>query len=145
VRRNITRWSPHTCDCVVEYVTVYDDNNDKILKDPEFLLMNNVCEKHIHMASTTHRENHEGLSKNVLDHIEEDKSVNINQVHTIMANAKRAIHRRDLENCRVQVIQHNNRITEEWNELVSFPHAFDKHIYDQILKENQEKNATVNG
>ena len=136
-RNNITRWSPSTCNCVVEYVTVYDDNNEKILEDPKFLLMNEVCDKHAHLATTTHRQNHAELTKFPLDLIEEAKNVNLNQVHHALGKATRASHKRDLMQCRSQVMQHNDRITEEWNELVSFPHAFDSHIYEEILKEQK--------
>lgn len=140
VRNNITRWSPNTCGCVIEYVTVYDDGNEKILEDPRFLLMNDVCDDHKHLASPMHRENHAQLSNGVLAHIEEAKSVNLGQVHMALDKAVRASHKRDLMQCRNQVIQHNERITEEWNELVSFPHAFDSHIYDIVLDENRTYN-----
>lgn len=134
-RNNITRWSPTTCNCVVERVTVYDDNNENILEDTKFLLMNQVCERHSALASKTHKQNHAQLSTSVIKFIEETKTRNLDQVHGLLAKATRASHKRDLMVCRNQVMQHNDKITEEWNELVSFPHAFDSHIYEEILKE----------
>ena len=141
VRNNITRWSPTTCNCVVEILTVYDDNNENILEQPRFLLMNDVCEKHASMASTTHRAEHQQMATNVINFIEEAKAVNLGQVHHAMSRAKRRAHIRELNQCKAQVNQFNERITEEWNELISFPHAFDEHIYQQILKENQNVNG----
>jgi hypothetical protein len=135
--RNITRYSPDTCGCVVEYYVDTDFPD----QEPKFLLMNNVCDKHMPLATTTHRENHAELSKLPLDLIEEAKTVNLNQVHGALAKATRASHKRDLMQCRTQVMQHNDRITEEWNELIQPPHAFDQHIYDQVMKENRAKNA----
>jgi hypothetical protein len=132
VTRNITRFSPSTCNCVVEY---YVDTEEPEPRDVHFLLMNTVCDSHQSLATTTHRSNHAELSKLPLDLIEEAKSVNLNQVHGALAKATRASHKRDLMQCRNQVMQHNERITEEWNELIQSPHAFDEHIYEQIKKE----------
>lgn len=142
VRNNITRWSPDTCGCVIEMVTVYDDNNNRIDgEEPKFLLMNEVCDKHKHLASTTHRENHEQLSKTVLDYIEEAKTSNMKQVDDQIANATRHHIRRQLVKNKQIVADFNNEITEEWKELVSFPHAFDSHIHEQVMKENRAKNG----
>lgn len=137
VRNNITRWSPHTCGCVVETVAVYDDNNENILEDSKFLLMNHVCNKHLYLASKViHREDHHQRAARVLGFIEEAKARNTAQVEIALANAKRHHHRRQLVAISRQVADFNNDITEEWKELVSLPHAFDEHIYEQILKEN---------
>src|SRR5438093_2712413 len=127
MRNNISRWSPLTCDCVIELVAVYDDNNEKILRDPEFLAMNNVCGKHKHLASKVHKSNHHELSKHVMDIIEEAKAVNLKQADDAIAAETSPRRKRQLISCKDTVLRFNSDITEEWNELVTQPHAFDKH------------------
>jgi hypothetical protein len=39
-------------------------------------------------------------------------------------------------------LQFNRDLDEEWAELVAQPHAFDSHIFDAVLKENQSKNQS---
>jgi hypothetical protein len=95
MRRNITRWSPSTCGCVVELESEYD-NQGNLISDNKFLLMNEICDKHKALASTTHRENHAQLSNHTLDLIEEAKSKNLGQVHGLLEKAVKAIHKKDL-------------------------------------------------
>lgn len=137
VRHNINRLHPHTCDCIIELVTVYDDNNDRIPgEDEKFLLMNRVCDKHEHLKSTTHRENHHELSKIVVDYIEEAKRLNIEDWKATLARCRFEWERQDVERQLPGIERHNSRMTIEWNELLSPPHAFDQHIHEQIKKEN---------
>jgi len=144
VRHNISRVSPNSCGCVLETETEYDDNGN-IISEPKFLLMNNVCDAHKHLASTTHKTEHTKLSTHVLDLIEEAKTVNLKQVDDLIEKATRASVKRDLMACRLQVLNFNAKLDEEWAELTTQPHAYDSHIHDLVLKENREKNAQLNG
>src|SRR5215469_8157808 len=142
----VQRWSPDTCRCVIEQVVGYDEQGNCV-EDPKFLLMNEVCDKHAHMKSTQFVHNHQALADNVTNLIEQTKARNMKQVddqlgfahaHVVKGKAKMI---RDLQSNRVMVQRHNDEITEEWYELVSFPHAFDAHIADIVLTENRAKNA----
>lgn len=81
--------------------------------------------------------------------IEATKARNMKQVddqvgfaHAHVAKGKARM-LRDLQKNRAVVQEHNDNITEEWLELVSFPHAFDEHIHDAVLAENQAKNKKL--
>lgn len=112
------------------------------LHEPKFLLLNDVCEKHRHLASTEIGPQHAELSPHILDLIEKTKARNLKQVDDMIArpNLRRKT-RKELAQCRQQTILHNQNITEEWEELVSLTHAFDGHIHDQILKEQPNNNG----
>jgi hypothetical protein len=101
--------------------------------------MNKVCDKHKPLASTVHREDHPQLSQHVLELIDQAKTRNLKQVEDMMSKETRPRVYRELLKARASVIQHNEDITEEWNELVIPPHAFDKHIHDDIVKTMVEK------
>ncbi len=141
VRHNITRWHPVTCKCILETVTEYSDNNEERLTDPRFLLVNDVCNRHYHLCSVYFRPNHEALAREVLDYIEEAKTLNINQANDVLSQVIRKHRNRPMLiheqfGAVEQVKYFNALITEEWNELVIWPHAFDEHIYNAVLKEN---------
>jgi hypothetical protein len=122
----ITRHSPNTCGCTVE-------SECEEGKDPVFLMMNTVCNKHQPLMSTQHRADHSLKSSHVLDLIEEAKAVNLKQVNDRIAEEKSALRRRDLLACKQQVIAFNARLDEEWTELVQPAYAFDQH--EQIKQE----------
>lgn len=134
----VQRLSPHSCDCVIEQWVEYDDVTNEVTNGPNFLLMNDVCDNHAHMKSTSFRAEHAQLSSNVKDLIEQTKARNMKQVDDLISKATRKKTIKELKQCREYVIKHNQDITEEWEELVSFEHAFDSHIYDQILKEQKD-------
>ena len=147
--RKVQRWSPDTCQCVIEQYVDYDETGVAV-NGPNFLLMNEICSKHEHMKSTEFKSNHAQLSGAVLQLIEDAKARNMKQVDDQVAFAKtrvkgRARMLRDLARNRVAVQQHNDDITEEWLELVSVPEAFDEHVHDVVLAENQAKNRQVVG
>lgn len=132
---NISRHSPDTCGCVVELECDGD-------KEPIFLMMNTVCDKHRPLASTLYKANHSLLSNHVLDLIEEAKTKNLKQVNDLIGKEKSAFRKKDLMRCRQQVIDFNAKLDEEWAELIQPPHAFDSHIHGQI---RQEQLAKANG
>jgi hypothetical protein len=142
--RKIQRWRPSTCGCVIEQFVDYDAVlvPGMNISEPAFLLMNEICDKHQHLASTEFKENHADLSNNVMQWIEQAKARNLKQVDDLLAkpNLRRKT-RMELESCRRQVLDHNQKITEEWQELVEPPWAFDEHIHDQAIVENRLKNG----
>lgn len=135
----IQRWHPiYSCLCVAEQEVEYDDAGN--VKTPaQFLLMNYVCDRHKHMASTTIPDNelHMKMAMHVLDLIEQAKTMNINQVDGLIAKATRILDKFDLLGCRHQVLIHNLRLDVEWQELVTFAWAFDAHIYEQLMLEDK--------
>ena len=136
----IQRWSPNTCDCVIDQWVEYDDITGEVKDGPNFLLMNEVCDNHEHLKSTEHKPHHAQLSSNVSNLLEQTKARNLKQIDDLLANPRlKRKARKELDLCRREVLDHNNKITEEWNELVEPPHAFDEHIHDQILKEQPTK------
>jgi len=132
---SITRWSPSTCGCVIEQVS----DTEHLDKDPEFLLMNEICERHMPLASTKHRADHSKLASNVMKIIEDTKQQNLDNHTEALNRVKKRFHKRQVENLRGLIERHNNEITEEWNELVSFPYAFDSHIWDAVWKEIRQQ------
>lgn len=135
--------SPSSCGCVIELFVDTEDESKGT--ETKFLLMNTVCDKHVHLASTQRRANHQELAKNVMDMIEEAKRANIADYEAALKRAKLQIHKRDVERCKPAVEKFNADITEEWNELVSFPHAFDSHIHKAIMSEQAEQQSPNNG
>jgi hypothetical protein len=130
--RNITRWSPvHICDCVIELESEKDDQGN-LMSDNKFLLMNRVCERHKPLASTIHKENHAQLSNHVMALIEEAKKSNIDNYNAALTRCKTNFERKEVMAQLPTVLKKNEDITEEWSELVSFPHAHDVHIHDEI-------------
>jgi hypothetical protein len=133
---NITRWSPDTCGCVIE---VGWDDQEPEPREGKFVLMNTVCQKHYGLATTVHRANHKELTKVPLKHIEDAKRVNLTGLASRMLTEQSPRRLRELRQNHAQVLKFNQDLDEEWEELVAQPFAFDSHIYDQVLKENQEK------
>jgi hypothetical protein len=136
----VSKIQRHTypCGCVVEQEVLYDNALviGMNITDPQYLLINDVCDGHKPLASKEITPKHAQLSPHVLDLIEATKARNLKQVDDLLAQPNlRLKTRKELEQCRLQVIQHNQNITEEWQELVTLPHAFDQHIHEQILKE----------
>jgi hypothetical protein len=109
-------------------------------KEPVFLLMNTVCQKHQPLMSTRHAPDHAAKSSHVLDLIEEAKAANLKQVNDQIAKETSNFRRKDLLACRNQVIAFNNRLDEEWAELVQPAHAYDQHIHQAVLEEQAKKN-----
>lgn len=136
----VQRWSPDTCGCVIEQAVDYDEQGN-VVKEPYFLMMNTICDKHRRFASTRFKPNHAQLSAHVISLIEQAKASNLRQVDDQIAKATRTLDRMDLARCRQQVIEFNNRLDIEWGELVQPAHAFDYHIHDKVLVENRTKNA----
>lgn len=130
----IQRWSPASCRCVIEQFVDYDDDG-KPKGEPQFLLMNDVCDDHSHLVSREKRPDHDIKAQNVLDLIEQTKARNLKQVDDLIAKSKRKLEIEDLKKCRQIVLNHNEKITIEWQELVSFNHAFDSHIHDRVQSE----------
>ncbi len=107
----------------------------------KFLLADIICGSHKYLASTKHRENHSELSKHPLDILEEAKVSNLKQVDDLISNETRPSILRDLVKCREIVVRINNENTEEWNEMVTQPHAFDDHIHPIVLQEHRARNG----
>lgn len=143
VRNNITRVHRTDCDCIYEEVTVYDDNNEKILEEPRFLLFNRVCDQHSSMASKSHKPNHAQLSKTVLDIIEEVKARNIRLIDQMVARETDTEVLSDLALGRVGTVKHNEKISKEWAKLTSKEHAFDSHIHEHLRQKDKDKASRV--
>lgn len=136
----ITRFSPDSCGCVLE-------RQVSETGEISFLLMNEVCDDHAHLASTTFRANHGELSQYVMSLIEEAKALNMNSARARFQEpriARSAKLRKELQGCITQIELFNQQITEEWNELTQQPHAFDSHIHDVVMDEGAIKGAAQN-
>jgi predicted nucleotide-binding protein (sugar kinase/HSP70/actin superfamily) len=119
----------------------WDDQEPQETREGKFVLLNTVCDKHKPLATTMHRADHQELTKVPLSHIEDAKRININGVVVRMANEGQRSPRimKQLRQGHSQVLKFNQDLDEKRGELVSQPYAFDSHIYEQILKENQAK------
>jgi hypothetical protein len=132
----ITRYSPPTCDCVVEL-------ENETGKETVFLMMNRVCQKHRSLVSTQHAPDHGLKSSHVLSLIEEAKTRNLKQVDDLIAKETSNFVLKDLMLCRQQVLRINARLDDEWGELVQPAHAFDAHIHAQVKNEVDEFARTL--
>jgi len=135
----IQRWSPiYNCGCVIEQQVDYDDLEKR---DPivSFLMMHTVCEKHIHLASTSHSDDHEVRKAYVMSLIHETKARNIKQHDEAIKRAKFRHHRNELHKLTNHIHSHNQAIHEEFDELSDQFHCWDEHIYNQIVKEDEDR------
>ena len=136
----VTKWSPNHCGCTLNYEWDLDQPEPR---DTKFLLAEEVCDDHAHLMSSTHKPEHAQLSNHVLDII---KAAQHRNITTAMARldepkiARSAKRTREMKQSIEMVKQFNIQVEEEWQELVSPPHAFDSHIYDIVLEENQRWN-----
>ena len=140
----IARWTA-LCGCIFELE--WDRDLPQEEREMKFLLVNNVCPKHSKLKSKFKTAIHDNRSKHVIDCIEDIKNQNINNSQKSIRQAFLAIedgvvtsqrHKELLANHEL-IEKRNDEITEEWNELVQRPWAFDSHIYDIVLKEAQEQ------
>src|SRR5438034_7333485 len=110
----------YPCNCSVDIET------DRQGSYAQFLLLNKVCKDHKELASTTHKPNHSELSKHALDLIEEANRDNIADYEAALTRCQTQKDRRDVEAQWSTVVNKNRDNLEEWNELVTKTHAFDK-------------------
>jgi hypothetical protein len=132
---NTVRWSAY-CGCRF-HLEIDDQHPD----GAKFLLADIICNSHKPLASTKHRENHSELSKRPLALLKEAQISNLKQVDDLISTEMRPRKLRDLVKCREIVVRINDDNTEEWNEIVTQPHAFDEHIHPIVWKEHQARNG----
>jgi hypothetical protein len=139
-----TRWTAE-CGCVFELEADPDSPNAEE-REARFALANYICPKHDHMKSTKHKAKHEDKSKHIMDVLETAKQSNIDHSlqHIARFQPGSYRHRRAL-NTHNSILNFNEDIHNEWSELTSNTHAYDEHIYDAVVKENQQQQEQQNG
>jgi uncharacterized membrane protein YccC len=103
-------------------------------------MADNICPKHEHMKSKHKKPGHDNKAKRTMDILEQTKTSNLDNSHQNIARHRQGSlnHNIALETHKL-VERHNTHIHNEWSELISNIHAYDEHIYDAVLKENQQQ------
>jgi hypothetical protein len=131
-----TRWTA-SCGCVFELESD-PDSQIEAERNNRFALANYICPKHEHLKSNKKKPEHDNKSKHVMDVLEIAKQSNIaNSQSNIDKHPPKSMRRQQAERTHQTVLRFNDDIHNEWSELTSNIHAYDEHIYDIVLKENQ--------
>jgi hypothetical protein len=117
------------CGCVVELET------DRKGKTPEFLMLSRVCQVHKPLASLEKKPNHSELSLHVMELIEEAKVDNLADYEAAISRCEFEYERQEVRSQLSIVLNKSKWLDEVFYERLSKPHAFDKHIHEQILIE----------
>jgi|SRR5690242_7051540 len=133
---SITRWTAE-CGCIFE-LEADPESQIEAERNNKFLLANYICPKHEHLKSDKKKVGHDDKSKHVMDVLEIAKQRNIKgSQDNINRHPLKSMKRQQAETTHDAVLKFNNDIHNEWSELTSNIHAYDEHIYNIVLKENQ--------
>jgi hypothetical protein len=125
------------CGCIFELESD-PDSQIEAERNNKFLLANYICPKHEHLKSKAKKAAHDDKGKHVMDVLQSIKQSNIDHsLAKINKHPPNSTHRQQAELTHRLVEDHNIKIHNEWSELTSNIHAYDEHIYDIVLKENQ--------
>lgn len=139
----ITTWSPDTCGCEVSFS--WDDEAPSENRVHTFYAMHDVCPHHEHLASKTLSSItvHTAKAQTKMKHIHTITARNMTRHQEATNKARNRRNRRELESLNPQVIDHNRRVIENFEDIFAEPYAHDEHIYHLLLKENQTKNQAI--
>ncbi len=139
----ITTWSPDTCGCEVSFS--WDDEAPSENRVHTFYAIHNVCELHEHLASKTQHSLtvHTAKAQTKMKHIHTITARNMTRHQDRTNQTRNRRQKRELESLNPQVIDHNRRVIENFEDIFAEPYAHDEHIYDLLLKENQTKNMAI--
>jgi|SRR5689334_10711763 len=133
---SITRWTAE-CGCIFE-LEADPESQIEAERNNKFLLANYICPKHEHLKSDKKKVGHDDKSKHVMDVLEIAKQRNIDGSNKNISRFRSgSMNRKKAQEIHLRVIEFNTDIHNEWSELTSNIHAYDEHIYNIVLKENQ--------
>jgi hypothetical protein len=132
-----TRWTAE-CGCIFELESD-PDSQIEAERNNRFALANYICPKHEHLKSNKKKPEHDNKSKHVMDVLEIAKQSNIDGSNKHIARFRSgSLNHKRAQETHLRIIEFNMDIHNEWSELTSNIHAYDEHIYDIVLKENQQ-------